>query len=293
MECHSGGSFFDVVVVQEKWRGHVEQISWEPRAWLFHGFLTDEECEFLKMMANTSLVPSTVVDAKTGGSVPSQVRTSSGTWFSRGHDDTISTIEERIALVTMIPPENGEGIQVLKYINGQEYKGHTDYFHDQYNVDDVHGGQRLATVLMYLSTPEEGGETVFTMTTPKKEQEGPEWSACGKRGLAVKPRKGDALLFYSLRPDGSPDPSSTHASCPTLKGEKWSATKWMHVKEFKVGGSGCADLNPKCEEWAVANQCEENPNFMIPNCAKSCGKCKKSGAPKARRTSNRRFADDM
>ena len=25
---------------------------------------------------------------------------------------------------------------------------------------------------------------------------GPEWSACAKQGLAVKPRRGDALLFY-------------------------------------------------------------------------------------------------
>ena len=29
---------------------------------------------------------------------------------------------------------------------------------------------------------------------------------------------GDALLFYSLRPDGTEDPKSMHGSCPTLKG---------------------------------------------------------------------------
>ena len=54
-------------------------------------------------------------------------------------------------------------------------------------------------------------------------------------GLSVKATKGDALLFFSLHPDGTEDPSSLHGSCPTLKGEKWSATKWIHV-----GTSRCA-----------------------------------------------------
>ena len=36
---------------------------------------------------------------------------------------------------------------------------HFDYFHDKENVKN--GGQRAATVLMYLSDVEEGGETAF------------------------------------------------------------------------------------------------------------------------------------
>ncbi len=59
---------------------------------------------------------------------------------------------------------------------------------------------------------------------------GDEWSDCAKRGLAVKAVKGNALLFYSIKPDGNTDNKSLHGSCPTLKGSKWSATKWIHVK---------------------------------------------------------------
>jgi prolyl 4-hydroxylase len=33
------------------------------------------------------------------------------------------------------------------------------------------------------------------------------------------------LLLLSLTPDGKKDPMSLHGSCPTLKGDKWSATK--------------------------------------------------------------------
>jgi prolyl 4-hydroxylase len=81
----------------------VEQISWEPRAFLLHNFLSEEECDHLMAQANGTLRPSTVVDSKTGGSVSSTVRTSSGTWFPRAHTDVIRAIEDRIALVTMIP----------------------------------------------------------------------------------------------------------------------------------------------------------------------------------------------
>jgi prolyl 4-hydroxylase len=59
------------------------------------------------------------------------------------------------------PAENGEAIQILKYVDGQKYEPHTDYFHDSYNSRPDNGGQRVATVLIYLATPEEGGETVF------------------------------------------------------------------------------------------------------------------------------------
>ncbi len=52
-------------------------------------------------------------------------------------------------------------------------------------------------------------------------------SACAVNGtLAVWPKKGDALLFWDMMPDGQTvDRRSLHASCPTLKGTKWTATK--------------------------------------------------------------------
>lgn len=37
-----------------------------------------------------------------------------------------------------------------------------------------------------------------------------ELSECGKKGLSVKPKMGDALLFWSMKPDASLDPSSLH-----------------------------------------------------------------------------------
>lgn len=96
--------------------------------------------------------------------------------------------------VSHIPEDNGEGMQVLHYINGQKYEPHHDYFHDTVNPQKSNGGQRVATMLMYLTTVEEGGETVFPNAAEKVE--GSQWSDCAKRGLAVKTMKGDALLFF-------------------------------------------------------------------------------------------------
>ena len=218
---------------------------------------------------------STVVDSSTGKSIPSKVRTSSGTFLSKGQDEIISRIEKRVAQVTMIPLDNQEGLQILNYQNGQEYQPHYDFFHDAVNADAAHGGQRVVTVLMYLSTVEEGGETVFPQADKKVSGEG--WSDCAKNGFGVKAFNGDAVMFYSLKPDGSTDPSSMHGSCPTTKGSKWSATKWIHVSSVtpkKVEPkSGCQDSHDQCVEWAYFNECEKNPVFMAESCKKSCKKC--------------------
>lgn len=60
----------------------------------------------------------------------------------------------------MFPVVNGEDIQVLRYQNGQKYGDHFDYF-DPKVPGSMDSGNRIATVLMYLSDVEFGGETCF------------------------------------------------------------------------------------------------------------------------------------
>lgn len=51
---------------------------------------------------------------------------------------------------------------------------------------------------------QEGGETAFPhgKWLDKGLQAQPPYTECASTGVAVKPRKGDATLFYSLRLDG-------------------------------------------------------------------------------------------
>lgn len=269
---------------QEEWRGEVIELSWTPRAFLYKGFLSDAECQHFIDKAKPGMTKSTVVDNETGKSVDSTVRTSTGTFFNRGEDEVIRRIEKRIAQVSHIPVENGEGIQILHYVDGQKYEPHHDFFHDKVNALPENGGQRVATVLMYLTTVEEGGETVFP-SSPSKVT-GPEWSECAKKGLAVKTTRGDALLFFGLKPDGETDASSLHGSCPTTKGEKWSATKWMHVGAFgqsaetqKAGWGACVDGDTRCEQWAAKGECQRNPKYMLSSCRKACKTCEEDAPP--------------
>lgn len=100
--------------------------------------------------------------------------------------------------------------------------------------------------------------------------------------FSVKPRRGDALLFFSLHPDATTDPNSLHAGCPVIEGEKWSATKWIHVAHFdKIYGndSDCKDQNDSCERWAALGECTKNSEYMVGTtdlpgyCRRSCNVC--------------------
>ena len=66
----------------------------------------------------------------------------------------------------------------------------------------------------HSSDVEEGGETVFP--SAKVNSSSFPWynelSDCGKKGLSVRPKMGDALLFWSMKPDAIPDPTSLHGS---------------------------------------------------------------------------------
>ncbi|CAI5529135.1 unnamed protein product [Closterium sp. Naga37s-1] len=255
----------------------IQLSSWRPRAYLFKRLLSEEECDHIVAQATPRLQRSSVVDGVDGHVSVSTVRTSSGMFMEKGEDDVIARIEQRIAVWTFLPLANQESLQVLRYGVGQKYDSHHDYFDDP--LHKQRGGHRYATVLMYLNNVIKGGETTFPMSkdpTPKDDS----WSDCAKGVLGVKPIKGDALLFFNMLPDGTPDESSLHHACPVVEGEKWSAPKWIHVGSFdEEPAAGCMDSNAFCEAWAETGECERNKEYMIGTpgapgaCRKSCNVC--------------------
>jgi len=189
----------------------------DPRVMILGGLLTDEECDQMRALAAPRLARSETVDNTTGGSEVNAARTSDGMFFERGETGLVDKIERRIARLVNWPVENGEGVQVLRYRPGAEYKPHHDYF------DPVHpgtarilerGGQRVGTVVIYLNTPEGGGGTTFPDV-----------------GLVVAPVKGNAAFFAYDKAHAST--KTLHGGAPVTAGEKWVATKWMREREFK------------------------------------------------------------
>lgn len=195
------------------------QLSESPRIFMLRGFLSDKECNHMIKISNPNLLASEVVDENKTGQTISKSRTSRGFFISDDWKDPISIkIEKRIAKLTNMPIENGESLYVLCYEIGKEFMPHHDYFDPNTPGGAeclLRGGQRIATVIMYLNTPEEGGETLFP-----------------EANISIKPRKGDAVLFYNCTPEGMVDPNSLHAGSPVIAGEKWIMTKWIREREF-------------------------------------------------------------
>jgi len=187
-----------------------------PRVIVFGNLLAPEECDALIELAQPKLTRSLTVDNQTGGDELNAARTSDGMFFARAENPVVERVEKRLAELLRWPYENGEGLQVLRYRHGAQYVPHYDYFDPaQPGTPRIltRGGQRVATTVMYLRTPERGGATVFPDI-----------------GLEVAPIKGSAVFFTYDRPH--PDTKSLHGGMPVTLGEKYVATKWMREREF-------------------------------------------------------------
>ncbi|HRK37308.1 MAG TPA: 2OG-Fe(II) oxygenase [Burkholderiaceae bacterium] len=187
-----------------------------PRVVVFARFLSDEECDGLIEAARPRMARSLTVENATGGEAVNADRTSNGMFFRRAESELVARIESRIARLLNWPVENGEGVQVLNYQPGAEYKPHYDYFDPDAPGTPVilkRGGQRVGTLVMYLNNPERGGGTTFPDV-----------------GLEVAPQRGNAVFFAYDRPH--PSSQTLHGGAPVISGEKWVATKWLRESEF-------------------------------------------------------------
>ena len=189
----------------------------DPRVIVFGDLLSDDECDELIALARPRLARSLVVANQTGGEEVNDDRTSSGMFFQQGENDVVKRLEKRIAALVNWPEENGEGLQILHYRPGAEYKPHYDYFDPKEpGTPSIlkRGGQRVATLVMYLAEPEKGGGTTFPDVR-----------------LEVAPKRGHAVFFSYDRPH--PSTRTLHGGAPVLAGEKWIATKWLREHRFE------------------------------------------------------------
>lgn len=187
-----------------------------PQLVVFGNLLSAAECEGLIDAARPRMSRSLTVETQTGGEALNADRTSHGMFFRRGEIELVSRLEARIARLLNWPVSHGEGLQVLHYRPGAEYKPHYDYFDPREpgtaNITR-RGGQRVGTLVMYLNEPERGGGTTFPDV-----------------GLEVLPQRGHAVLFAYGQP--LPSTQTLHGGAPVLAGDKWVATKWLREREF-------------------------------------------------------------
>ena len=199
----------------DKWVGVLHHRH-EPELMVFANLLSPAECEALIDAARPRLSRSLTVDVQTGGEELHPDRTSQGMFFERSENALVQRIEARIAKLLGWPIKNGEGLQVLRYPVGAQYRPHYDYFDPAKPGTPTiltRGGQRVATLIIYLFEPETGGGTVFPDIK-----------------LQVAPRPGNAVFFSYAQ--AHPVSGTLHGGEPVISGEKWIATKWLREREF-------------------------------------------------------------
>ena len=189
-----------------------------PMIAVLDGVLSEEECDELVRLSANKMHRSTTVDPISGKHEVIADRSSEGTFFVVNADPFIARLDRRIAEVMNWPVENGEGLQVLHYNVGGEYKPHFDYFPPEdpgSHVQMTIGGQRVSTLVMYLNEVEEGGTTIFP-----------------EIGLEVVPKKGSAVYFEYTNSQDQIDRLTLHGGSPVTRGEKWIVTKWMRQRKY-------------------------------------------------------------
>ena len=182
---------------------------------VLENLLTADECDDLIGEAKPRLARALTVDVD-GRHQVDERRTSQGMFFAIGETPLVQKIEQRIADLLAMPVSHGEGLQILHYQPGQEYEPHFDWFNPEqpgFSAVTARGGQRIASVVMYLNTPEEGGGTAFP-----------------RIGLTVTAMRGSAVYFAY----DTGDEASLHAGLPVIKGEKWIATKWLRERPYQA-----------------------------------------------------------
>ncbi|MBT2706792.1 2OG-Fe(II) oxygenase [Pseudomonas sp. ISL-84] len=180
----------------------------EPLVVILGNVLSDEECDELIRISMDRMQRSKVGNVRE----IDDLRTSSSTFFHEGENDIVARIERRISHIMNIPIEHGEGLQILNYKIGQEYKAHFDFFS---STSKAASNPRISTLVMYLNDVEQGGETYFP-----------------KLNFSVSPQKGMAVYFEYFYTDQTLNDLTLHGGAPVVIGDKWAATQWMRRKRI-------------------------------------------------------------
>ncbi|EKX40915.1 hypothetical protein GUITHDRAFT_112917 [Guillardia theta CCMP2712] len=238
------GDTFDIPLPSANRNSIAKVRSISPRVLEVEDFLTPEECHELISSAKPLMSRSTVsAEGDSAVSLQESSRTSSTAWLPPHSHTLANKLYDRVSSLVGIDFRKHEHVvvedlqaidkrggssvtawQVLRYEVNQHYHIHHDYFdpvlHRGFLQGD--GRNRFITAFFYLTDVERGDPRPIT-----------DYSDCN-RGLRVPPKRGKAIIFYSLLADGQRsgglDVASWHGGCDVHNGTKWAANYWITLK---------------------------------------------------------------
>ena len=201
---------------QPVWDGpQLRELNTVPPVYAIDNFLSDEECDACREAALAGAFPAVPYGAKN--------KIFTGTkWAAHQQHETVDLFLERTcAAFGDLPPSRFDPVTVTRYAEGQYQAKHLDArLPHQINRNAAYlatGGQRIAQLICYLQSPDEGGATRFF---------GPAFN-----GLAVPAKKGTALIFPTATLDGLADERYLHSGEPVVRGTKWIVGTWLMEQE--------------------------------------------------------------
>jgi prolyl 4-hydroxylase len=196
-----------------------------PPVLVIENFFTHEECQ---QVIDIAMAPSdghTPMEVRSATFSPlAQSQRTSTSWFC--YYSQLPTLLAKTRHILGIPLPQLEEPQIVRYRAGEEFTWHYD---EVPRSQMGNGGQRLATLLVYLNTVENGGETVFRDLKQCVDKAG---QLCQEQ-LSVQPVEGHALLFFPAYRDGRPDDRTLHKGGMAAS-EKWIVQMWIHERAYEA-----------------------------------------------------------
>ncbi|XP_042142857.1 prolyl 4-hydroxylase subunit alpha-1 [Ixodes scapularis] len=196
----------------------LEEYNLKPYVVVLRDLLQDRDLDDMIAFAEPRLQQSKTSSGSENDEPPD--RTSSNAWLN-DYDAPVAErvnkhLQSLLGLGTLYGMSEAEQYQLANYGIGGHYVPHHDYLEGSIpSCNDVSSpkrilGDRMATLMIYMSDVEEGGATVFPHL-----------------GVRVSPKKGVALFWWNIKSSWEGDPLTLHAGCPVLYGSKWIANKWF------------------------------------------------------------------
>ncbi|CAB3987475.1 Prolyl 4-hydroxylase subunit alpha-1 [Paramuricea clavata] len=198
--------------------GKEEVVLVTPRVVIYHDMVRDTDLEKIKNVARPYLQRSKAFNLKTGQVETVSYRISENAWIHENATDAVKIFNRRAEAISGLTMSTAEDLQVANYGLGGQYEEHHDHGYPNSPLINHVNGNRIATMLLYLTSVPYGGGTAFT-----------------RLNIYVRPDKGDVVFWYNLKQSGIGDNSTFHAACPVLSGIKWVGNKWFHLRgqEFR------------------------------------------------------------
>jgi len=204
----------------------VEIVNFDPYIAVLHEFITPSEInEFIKTASPKLKRSSMLGKGINGNGSMTDYRISEQTWLTEkmaplGPGKVTARIEDYLDLMAT-STRDSELYQVANYGIAGQYDVHIDQVMmsndassrlQKREVFNIYAGDRLATIMGYLSDVPLGGNTVFPTI-----------------GAYVKPTKGSAVIWWNMDKNGGYDWRVRHGGCPVMVGSKWITNKWIRA----------------------------------------------------------------